>query len=123
MTWMRSLSTSSWILLRACAGEPALSPTNSSILRPGQRVVALVQVLHQGALHVEAAGRERAGLHRHEPEPDRAALRAHDGGSAERRSAEAVAVALMNRLRVMAMSSLLWMVDPVLASACQPVVT
>src|SRR5207249_4542696 len=34
MTWMRSLSTSSWILVRAWAGTPPLSPTNSSILRP-----------------------------------------------------------------------------------------
>src|SRR5437667_1571776 len=31
---MCSLSTSSWILVRAWAGTPPLSPTNSSILRP-----------------------------------------------------------------------------------------
>src|SRR6266545_7495560 len=34
MSWMRSRSTSSWILVRACAGTPPLSPTNSSTLRP-----------------------------------------------------------------------------------------
>src|SRR5712691_7550961 len=34
MTWMRSRSTNSWILVRACAGTPPLSPTKSSTLRP-----------------------------------------------------------------------------------------
>src|SRR5712691_7867945 len=34
MTWIRSRSTSSWILVRACAGTPPLSPTKSSTLRP-----------------------------------------------------------------------------------------
>src|SRR5215213_10949380 len=34
MMWILSRSTSSWILVRACAGTPALSPTKSSTLRP-----------------------------------------------------------------------------------------
>src|SRR5258706_2571604 len=34
MIWIFSRSTSSWILVRACAGTPPLSPTNSSTLRP-----------------------------------------------------------------------------------------
>src|SRR3954463_11024098 len=34
MTWMRSRSTSSCTLVRACAGTPPESPTNSSTLRP-----------------------------------------------------------------------------------------
>src|SRR3977135_4408778 len=33
MTWMRSRSTSSWILVRACAGTPPESPTNTSAFR------------------------------------------------------------------------------------------
>src|SRR5258706_7975799 len=34
MTWIRSRSTSSCVLVRDCAGTPPESPTNSSILRP-----------------------------------------------------------------------------------------
>src|SRR6185369_864054 len=34
MTWILSRSTSSWILVRACAGTPPESATISSILRP-----------------------------------------------------------------------------------------
>src|SRR6185503_19735432 len=34
MTWMRSRSTSSWVLVRDCAGTPPESPTKSSTLRP-----------------------------------------------------------------------------------------
>src|SRR3954468_10405951 len=34
MIWMRSRSTSSCTLVRACAGTPPLSPTSSSTLRP-----------------------------------------------------------------------------------------
>src|SRR5688572_4793747 len=34
MTWMRSRSTSSWILVRVCAGIPPPSPTKRSTLRP-----------------------------------------------------------------------------------------
>src|SRR6266850_7401096 len=34
MTWILSRSTSSWVLVRDCAGTPPESPTKSSILRP-----------------------------------------------------------------------------------------
>src|SRR5678816_3953867 len=34
MTWMWSRSTSSWVLVRDCAGTPPESPTNNSTLRP-----------------------------------------------------------------------------------------
>src|SRR5262245_14714467 len=36
MTWILSRSTSSWILVRACAGTPPESATSSSILRPAR---------------------------------------------------------------------------------------
>src|SRR5258705_9372618 len=39
MTWMRSRSTSSWILVRACAGTPPESPTKRSTLRPAMVVL------------------------------------------------------------------------------------
>src|SRR6266700_2460229 len=54
----------------------------------GHRVIALLQVLDERALHVDAARGERAGLHRHEPYANRSALSPDDGRKAQRRCAE-----------------------------------
>src|SRR6185436_20938988 len=43
-------------------------------LAPGERVAALLQVLHQRALHVDAARGQRAGLDRHEAKTNRRGL-------------------------------------------------
>ena len=56
-------------------------------LAPSHRVVLLLEEDGEAALHVDAAGGERPGLHSEKPQPDRLALRSHHGRKAQGRRA------------------------------------
>jgi hypothetical protein len=70
---MFSFSTNSCILVRATAGATLHRPA-------GEHVVALLEIKRQPLLHLDAAGRERAGLHGEKADLHRGALRAQDRG-------------------------------------------
>src|ERR1043166_4886439 len=103
MTWILSRSTSSWILVRACAGTPPESATTSSTLRPA--MVWFFSFRYCSSARSMSMPPEASGPVFTVTRPTRIGPACARTGSA---AAAAVApVAWMNRLRVNGMAGLL----------------